>query len=652
MSHHEHIAHVNDDTTEAAHAHEHEHAIGWIDATRILIVAIAAVVVWFWPLQPVPRVSVVGLIALIVGGWPIFHEAIANIVARRMTMELSMTIAIVAAAGIGQYFTALVITLFVLAAEVLEGMTVSRGRRAIRDVLDLLPATIQVRRGDQVSERPTETVAVGDVVVVRPGGRIAVDGTVVSGHSFVDQASITGESMPVEKVTGASVYAGTLNQSGALEIRADRLGRDTTYGQIIEAVERAEHSRAPIQRLADRLAGYLVYFALGAAVITFLVTHNPMSTIAVVIVAGACGIAAGTPLAILGAIGRCARAGAIVKGGRHLETLSTVDTVVFDKTGTLTYGRPAVREVLPAEGVTEAELIAAAAIAERRSEHALGAAILVRAAGVGIEPRLPDRFDYTPGQGVIAMIDGDQIAVGNRTLFHNQRLSAPTDRVAATTAATEVLVARNEQFLGRIRIADSVRREARQATHALRALNIRTVLLTGDNAAVAAAVARELDVTEVHAELLPEAKLAHVEALVTAGRRVAMVGDGINDAPALARASVGVAMGSGTDVARESADIVLLGNDLARFVETLTIARRARAIIFQNFVGTLAVDGVGIVLAGLGFISPLLAAFIHVSSELVFILNATRMLPIGHRRQDATESSAMRSASALSGGDH
>jgi Cd2+/Zn2+-exporting ATPase/Cu+-exporting ATPase len=643
---------ADQDAVEATHRHEHrpdhdpahEHAFGWLEAARIVIVAAAAAVVWVWPWEPLPGVSVAGLIALAIGGWPIFREAFENSLARRMTMELSMTIAIAAAAAIGQYFTALVITLFVLVAEVLEGMTVSRGRRAIRDVLEWLPSVVQIREGDRVSNRPAASVAVGDVVVVRPGARIPVDGEVLSGHSFVDQASITGESMPVEKIVGTVVYAGTFNQSGALEVRAQRLGRDTSFGRIIEAVERAEHSRAPVQRLADRLAGYLVYFALAAAAITYLVTRDPVATIAVIIVAGACGIAAGTPLAILGAIGRCARAGAIVKGGVHLETLSAVDTVVFDKTGTLTYGRPEVRAVLPVSGVTENDLIEAAALAERRSEHALGAAIVARADVAGIDPRMPERFDYRPGRGIIATAGDERIMVGNRALFVAEGievLPAATDE-----AATEVLVAANGRFLGRILIADTIRREARQAMTELGALDIQTLLLTGDTPAVAEAAARDLGITDVHAELLPEAKLERIQALIDDRRQVAMVGDGINDAPALARANVGVAMGSGTDVARESADIVLLGNDLARFVETLRIARRARAIIFQNFVGTLIVDSIGIVLAGFGFINPLVAAFIHVTSELVFILNSTRMLPVGRHAKAADTVLAAESARA------
>ena len=299
-------------------------------------------------LQIVPRVRGVDVLALagvLIGGYPIFKEAISDLLKRRMTMELSMTIALVAASAIGEFFTALLITVFVLIAEILEGMTVGRGRRAIQELLDLLPQTAEVRSADRFVARSLSEVQLGDVVLVRPGGRIPVDGVVVGGHSFVDQATITGESMPVEKIPGTPVFAGTINQSGVLEIRAEKLGRDTAFGRIIEAVERAERSRAPIQSIADRLAGYLVYFALGCAALTFWITRDARSTISVIVVAGACGIAAGTPLAILGAIGRAARKGAIIKGGLYLEVLSSVDTIVLDKTGTLTLGTPEIFDV-------------------------------------------------------------------------------------------------------------------------------------------------------------------------------------------------------------------------------------------------------------------------------------------------------------------
>lgn len=379
--------------------HEHEHALDWREINRVLFVAVAAAAIWFLSGRQNPYITGVGVICTLVGGFPIFHEAYENIVQRRMTMELSMAIAIVAALAIREIFTALVITLFVLVAEILEGLTVSRGRTAIRHLVGLLPTTATVRRNDKWQEVQTKQIAVGDIVLVKPGARIPVDGLVAGGHSFVDQATITGESMPVEKTKGSAVYAGTINQSGALEIRLDRMGRDTTFGKIIDAVERAEKSRAPIQGIADRLAGYLVYFALGAAVVTFLVTHNVRSTISVIIVAGACGIAAGTPLAILGGIGRSAQLGSIIKGGLYLESLATIDTILLDKTGTLTYGTPAVVDVHPATGVSVPSLLQASITAESRSEHPVAKAILKKASDMGIPIEEPEKFEYTPGKG-------------------------------------------------------------------------------------------------------------------------------------------------------------------------------------------------------------------------------------------------------------
>src|SRR6202166_4139907 len=344
--------------------HEHAHALDWREINRVLFVAAAAGAIWFLGGARNPYVTAVGLICAIVGGFPIFHEAYENLTQRRMTMELSMAIAIIAALAIREIFTALIITLFVLVAEILEGLTVARGRQAIQRLIDLLPSSAVVRRQEEWKEVPIFEIAIGVEILARPGPRIPVDGKIIRGHSFVDQAPITGESMPVEKGVGSVVYAGTINQSGALEIRVDRLGRDTTFGKIIEAVERAEKSRAPIQGIADRLSGYLVYFALAAAAVTFLITHNMRSTISVVIVAGACGIAAGTPLAILGAIGRAAQDGAIIKGGLYLEKLAEVDTILLDKTGTLTYGTPEIMEIRPASGVSTESLLEAAAIAE------------------------------------------------------------------------------------------------------------------------------------------------------------------------------------------------------------------------------------------------------------------------------------------------
>ncbi len=612
-------------------SHEHEHEqdshehVEWLELGRIGFVGLAIAVTWLRLWQPLPHFDVIGFAAVLIGGYPIFREALIDLLSRRMTMELSMTIALVSALVIGEVFTALVIVFFVLIAEVLEELTVGRGRRAIQDLLNLLPQQVELRRPDGVRSASLTELKSGDVVLVRPGGRVPVDGLVTSGHSFIDQAAITGESMPVEKTPGARVYAGTVNQSGVLEIQTETVGRDTAFGKIIEAVEQAERSRAPVQRTADRLAGYLVYFALACAFLTFIVTHNARSTISVVIVAGACGIAAGTPLAILGAIGRAARHGAIVKGGLYMETLSKVDTVVLDKTGTLTLGNPEVVSIEPAPGVERQQLLRVAASAERYSEHPLARAILKTANEVALTLVDPEGFSYTPGKGISCRVEGEETVVGTRAflLEHGVNVSAPSE---GHNSSTEISVAHGRVYLGSLRIADVLRPEAVEAVSALKEMSIRTILLTGDTASIGRAVGGQLQVDEVEAELLPQQKLDRVRALRGAGKTVAMVGDGINDAPALMDANVGIAMGSGTEVARESANVLLIGNDLLKVVEVIKIARRCNRIIMFNFAGTLAVDTAGVGLAAFGFLNPVIAALIHVTSELIFILNSARLL--------------------------
>jgi heavy metal translocating P-type ATPase len=611
----------HDDNHEDHHDHE-----GWLEWARVAFVAVILVLVWAQLIPRVNGIDILALIGVLIGGYPIFKEAIADLLERRMTMELSMTIALVAASVIGEFFTALLITVFVLIAEILEGMTVGRGRRAIRELLDLLPQTAEVRSSGQVAARSLSEVQVGDTVLVRPGGRIPVDGVVASGQSFVDQSTITGESMPVEKVPGTPVFAGTINQSGVLEIRAEKIGRDTAFGRIIEAVERAERSRAPIQRTADRLAGYLVYFALGCAALTFLITRDARSTISVIVVAGACGIAAGTPLAILGAIGRAARKGAIVKGGLYLEVLASVDTVVLDKTGTLTLGTPEIFDVQVYNGYSPKDVMRIAAAAERFSEHPLAKAIVKRASDWSLPIGEPAAFRYSPGMGIVCKVEDQRTLVGTRALLEQDGLQAPEDG-SESEHFSEVLVATGGRLLGSIRIADVLRSEATAAVAEMRKLGLRIVLLTGDRKEIADATAKQLGVDEVQSELLPDQKVARVRQLRAEGRLVAMVGDGVNDAPALMESNVGIAMGSGTDVARESASVVLLGNDLLRFAEVLKVARRCRKIIMANFAGTLAVDSVGVALAAFGLLNPVMAALIHVSSELLFILNSARLLP-------------------------
>jgi len=610
----------------AEHREEHEHEDHGRDWLRVAFVGLVIVLVWA---RLVPRyhgVDFLAIAGILIGGFPIFKEAFADLFRGRMTMELSMTIALVAASAIGEFFTALLITIFVLIAEIIEGMTVGRGRGAIKQLLDLLPQNVEVRANGEIAPRGLTDVQVGDVVLVRPGGHIPVDGVVVSGHSFVDQANITGESLPAEKLPGERVFAGTMNQSGVLEIRTDKIGHDTAFGRIIELVERAERSRAPIEKIGDRLAGYLVYFALACAALTFWITRDARSTISVIVVAGACGIAAGTPLAILGAIGRAAQKGVIIKGGRYLEGLSNVDIVVLDKTGTVTLGTPEVFNVRAAEGFAPGQVLRLAASAERFSEHPLGKAIVKHATELSIDISDPESFHYLPGKGIVAQVDGARTIIGTRALMENEAIPVPPLRTGEQEFS-EVLVASKGRFVGEIQIQDVVRQEAADAMRAFKSMGCRTVLLTGDRAEIGEAIGRKLGVDEVRSQLLPDEKVGWVRDVQLKGNYVVMLGDGVNDAPALLEADVGVAMGSGTDVARESASAVLLGNDLVRFAEVLKIARRCRNIIYANFAGTLIVDGAGVLLAALGFLNPVFAALIHVTSELLFIGNSARLLP-------------------------
>lgn len=592
------------------------------DLARTLFVALCAVALALgltWPWPTMPAIAVLGLV---VGCWPIALEAFDDLRHRKMSMELSMFIAIVASAAIGEWITSLVITAFALAAEILEDLSLDRGREALTDLMTFLPETVQVRRDHETTLVPLHEVVTGDTVIVSPGGRIPVDGIVISGESSADQSRITGEPLPVDITVGDNVFAGSINQVGVVEIRAQRVGTESSYGRIIAAVEQTQSTEPPAQRLADKLAAWLVYLALSSAVITYLITHDLKATIAVVVVAGACGIAAGTPLAVLAAIARIARNGAFIKDGAHLEALSSVDTIVFDKTGTLTTGVPTVVEVVPSTSIDREELLTLAGTAESYSEHPLGRAVVAYVRAQGLPIGQAEDFVYQPGQGVTVTIAGKTVRAGNRSL-----VSGAPDTVDAHGTATAVHISIDGHYAGTILLADAIRDSAQSAIAGLKKLGLRTMMLTGDQETTARSVAAELGIDEVHAGLLPDDKLAIIDAQRTAGRTIAMIGDGVNDAPALAHATVGIAMGSGTDIAQESSDVVLISSDLNDLAHTVRVAKRARKIIMFNFIGTVAIDVLGMIFAAYGLLSPVFAAFIHVGSETAFILNSARLIP-------------------------
>ncbi|WP_343674967.1 cation-translocating P-type ATPase [Chitinophaga sp.] len=559
---------------------------------------------------------IIPVAATLICGYPMFKEAFDAIRERHMTMELSMSIAVLATLLVGQYTTGLVITLFVLVAELLEHLIVDRGRDALTGIAALLPQTAQ-------------DLQPGDTVVVKPGAHIPVDGIVLRGNSFVNQAAITGESLPVEKGPNSEVLAGTINQDGVLEVIATSIGKETIFGRIIGVMESIQKTQSPIEKTADKLAARLVYFALGGALITYLVTRNINATISALVVAGACGVAAGTPLAILAGIGRAAREGLVIKGGVYLEQLAQADTVVLDKTGTLTLNKAVVTDVTSFNGIDKSTLLQLLSTGEQHSDHPLAAAIMDAARKENIQPGHYDAYNYLPGKGLEFSRQHIKYRIGNSGLFAENNIDLHPAQQWLNTARqngeTTVLIGNDQHILGGVRIMDVVRSEAREAIADLHDHHIKTILLSGDHTTSVTAIGKSLHVDEAVGNRLPTGKLSYIKELKAKGNNVIMVGDGINDAPALMEANVGIAMGTSSNTAFESADMVLTNNDLRKVAAAIAIAKRCMNVIKFNFWGTIIVDAIGIVLAFLGYLSPMTAAMIHVGSELVFILNAARL---------------------------
>jgi len=601
------------------------------EITHITVMGLGALLSWLGVWRFFLPIDFIGLLSALVGGYPIYKETFQALSRKHINMEVSMTLAIVASLLIGQFTAAAVVAFFVILAEFLEELAVDQGKATLLKLEETSPKKALVRRNGIESEIDVRSLSPNEIVLVRDGERIPVDGVIVKGAALINQSTITGETVSAEKTVGSKVYAGSINESGLLEVQTERIGTDTIFGKIIELVKEAENRKAPIEKIADKLATRLVVFAILFSVVTFIVTRNLISTISVIVVAGACGVAAGTPLAMIATIGNASKRGVIVKGGTYIEELSRVDTVVIDKTGTLTFGVPAVTDVMPVSGFNEGQLLQFAAAAERYSKHPIAMAIVEKADQLGIRPEQHSTFNYTPGKGVSVEGNGHRILVGNNVPLSEEGVdvSAEATHAAAQRASegkTVVYVAQDKKICGLIAVSDKVRDESKTAVANLRSMGIKTIMLTGDNKVAAEIVAKDVGIEEVSAHLLPQDKVEVIKRLVAEGHRVAMVGDGINDAPALAYAQVGIGMGTGTDVTIEEADIVLMTNDLQRIAYIVKASKKAYRTIMQNFYGTLTVDGVGVALAFLGFLNPLLAAGIHVASEFAFISNSARLI--------------------------
>jgi Cd2+/Zn2+-exporting ATPase/Cu+-exporting ATPase len=578
-------------------------------------------------------IDIFSIIAIVVGGYPLIKHAYIDLREKAITADVFMALGVVAAAAIGEFRSAAIIAFFMLISEFIDSFTMEKSRKAIKDLIDMAPKTARVKRGDTEIEIPVEEVKKGDIVVVKPGEKIPVEGVIISGRGSINQASITGESIPIEKREGDIVYAATINQLGVLFIKVTHTGQDTTYARIIKLVEEAESSKAPVQRIADRFAAYFTPAILAISVLTFLITWKITNAIAVIVVACPCTVAIATPLAVVASMGKAAKKGIIIKGGRYLEALAKVDTIVMDKTGTVTMGDPVVTDIKGFAEHDDKEIISCAAGVERYSEHPLAKAIIKKAMEMGTAVPEPDEYRIVPGMGIEAVINGKKILLGSREMLKISDITLPEEtgryiNQKEEEGKTALLLSHDNIVCGVICVADIIREGSIEAINSLKKLGFdEPIMLTGDNPRTANAIASSLGIKNVMAQLLPEDKLNVIKSLESSGRKVLMVGDGINDAPALAQAHVGIAMGAvGSDAAIEASDVALMRDEWKQVPEAVMIGRKTFSIIKQNLAVGIIFNLVGITLASTGILSPAMAAVAHVMPDVLVFLNSSRLL--------------------------
>jgi Cd2+/Zn2+-exporting ATPase len=580
------------------------------------------------------------LASALVGGAPLFYFAAKQIIVHQdITSGVMGSVAMIAAIIVGEFSAAAIVVLMMSVGEWLENLTVARADNALRDLARLIPTTVTVCRGGQDVTIPLAQVVLQDSVLVRSGERIAVDGMVLEGAGSVNQAAITGESIPVEKKTGDEVFAGSLNEVGALVVRVTRLGDDTTLGQIVKLVREAQASQAPVQRIANRYARILVPITFVIALAVFLLSGQILRAITILVVVCPCALILATPTAVAAAIGNAAKRGILVKSGAVIEQVGKVEVVALDKTGTITFGRPEVTEVLALDRSSRYEVLALAASAERDSEHPLGRAIVLASQAGQLNLSAASDTVILPGFGVSARVGEQEVIVGNRALLAEHGIAISVEREAQVgtmedQGKTVIYMAANGELVGLIALADMPRPEAQQAIAEMKRMGIReVVMITGDNPRAAQMVARAVGVDRVFAEVLPQDKLKIIRTLQAEGKRVTFVGDGINDAPALDAADVGIAMGlAGTDVALETAGIGLMADEIERLPQIIALSRQTLRIIRQNVIFSMSVNLLSVFLGGFGIIGPVFGAMVHELSSLPVLANAARLINYEHKR--------------------
>ena len=565
-----------------------------------------------------------------VGLYPLLKTGIRELVKeRRVGTEIFVCVATAIALAGGEYVAGSVLMTIILIAEFIADFNTDRARASIHALVGAAPRTAVVRDASGERTIPVAELRPGTVVLARAGERIPVDGVVVNGEASVNEASITGESVPVDRSSGDSVLAGTIVESGAIDVRTDRVGADTMFARIIALVEHADSEQAPVQQLADRVAAWLLPVVGIFLLVVFLFTHDIRKIVTLLIFTSPAELGLATPMVMVAAIARAARLGILVKGGLYLERLAKVDVMVFDKTGTLTIGEPRVAAVLVHDaGLTEDEALRYAAAADRRSAHPLAKAVVAEAVQRGLEIPEAQEFETIHGRGVRAVVEAREVLVGNEAFLEEHAVLSSGQRSGQTT---RVHVAINGKLAASLEFADAVRPRTADVIRRLKATGItRVMMLTGDNDEAAKRVAGELGIDEVRSKLLPEDKIKEIERLRREGHTVAMVGDGVNDAPALAAADVGIAMGArGTQAALEAADLALMTDDLGRIVMARAIARRAYRTIQENLiVGVGVVHVLGITAALLGWIGPIQAAMLHLGPDVLVFVNSIKLLRV------------------------
>jgi Zn2+/Cd2+-exporting ATPase len=591
-------------------------------------------------------ISLLFIVAYITGGYFGTLDGIGVLRRRRLDVNLLMILAALGAATIGQPLEGAILLFLFSLSNTLQTYAMDRSRKAIRKLLDLRPSVATVQRGGTLVTVPVEELQHEDIVAVRPGERIPIDGEITSGTSAVDQSTITGESIPVHKAIGDIVFAGTVNGAGALDVRVTHLAKDTTLAKIVQLVERAQANKANTQRMLDNFEQYYALLVLGSAALLTIVPYLLLGqdfqptfyrAMTFLVVASPCALVISTPASILSAIANGARRGILFKGGVHLEQTSNIRVVAFDKTGTLTNGNPSVTSIITVNGTSKQELLRLVAAAESRSEHPLASAILKAADERNLELPPATHFKSIPGQGVIASVEGKEVLIGNHRLFNTLNIGIPQELQSASQqmedqGQTVMLVNTDGNWLGLLAVADTIRPNAAQVVAELKQLGVeRVVMLTGDNQRVAANIASKSGVDEFYSDLLPQDKVQLLRKLRQTYGPIAMVGDGINDAPALAASDVGIAMGAaGSDIALESADVVLMADDLTHLPHAIGLSRRARATVWQNLAFSMAVIIV-LVASAFGANMPLTLGVVgHEGSTVVVVLNGLRLL--GYRR--------------------